>query len=95
MPRWPRIEGVGTRCFFNSTSFPLLEAGDDDVLGDYYIYNYLYYYYYYFGVQERNEEKREGPIQLQSLLDEVEEGRGNRASHAPMRWKVENSDARL
>ena len=65
------------------------------MLGDYYIYNYLYYYYYYFGVQERKEEKRGGPIQLQSLLDEVEEGRGNRASHAPMRWKMENSDTKV
>ena len=57
--------------------------------------HYYLYYYYYFSVQKRGDEKREGPVHLQSLLDEVEEGRGNRASHAPMRWKKENLDRSL
>ena len=32
---------------------------------------------------------------FRASLDEVEEGRGNRASHAPMRWKKENLDRSL
>jgi hypothetical protein len=44
--------------------------------------------------KERGGEER-GSSPASEQIDEVEEGRGNRASHAPMRWKKENLDRSL
>jgi hypothetical protein len=55
----------------------------------------IYYYYCdYYSLLHSPKIEGRGREGVQSSfranLDEVEEGRGNRASHAPMRWKMEN-----
>ena len=45
--------------------------------------------------KKREGRRKRGPSPASEQIDEVEEGRGNRASHAPMRCKKGNLDRSL